>query len=64
MQVVRPIGFEHLNESMVQNSKSTCKHNPFEVIQGKKILVRPIAMHSVLAGGLSKMTDFDGKGLK
>ena len=44
LQVERPIGFEHLNEIMVQNSSPTCKHNLFALIQSKKIFVRLIAM--------------------
>ena len=40
LQVERPIGFEHLNEIMVQNSSPTCKHNLFALIQSKKLLVK------------------------
>ena len=44
LQVVRPIGFEHLNEIMVQNSSPTCKHNLFALIQGKKMFFKCLGM--------------------
>ena len=44
LQVERPIGFEHLDKIVVQNSSPTCKHNLFALLQSKKILVRLIAM--------------------
>ena len=39
LQVVKLVHSEHVNEIMVQNSSPTCKHNLFELIQSKKILV-------------------------
>ena len=39
-QVVKLLGFEQLNENMVQNSSPACKHNIFALIKSKKMFVK------------------------
>ena len=40
LQVVKLVDSEHVNENIIQNSSSTCKHNLFALIQSKKMFFK------------------------